>query len=184
MTGPGFMRSRKTTPIHIAPLAFHGLFYLLVLCLSSGCGRPQPTRFIPPRTPLPDTAYTLTRDIATTWNALLRVLEDHQAAKIASKDAGKRKVVLAREAVDLLTYCDCGRMGKALLSGKAYREGVITLKRTAPQETMVRVRMDYWTKYRWKNARGEVVRTETIPCVSNGRFENRLYRRVRSYLAP
>jgi len=86
--------------------------------------------------------------------------------------------------VDLLTYCDCGRMGQVPLSGMAQRKGTITLTPTAPQETLVRIRTDYWTTYTWKNAQGDVVRKETVPCVSNGRFETHLYRKIRGYLAP
>ncbi len=86
--------------------------------------------------------------------------------------------------VDLLTYCDCGRMGQVPLSGTAQRKGTITLNPTAPQETIVRIRVDYRTTYTWKNTQGDVVRKETIPCVSNGRFEVLLYRKIRGYLAP
>jgi len=115
---------------------------------------------------------------------LVRALDADNGITVASTDIQRRKVVLAPETVDIPTYCDCGRMGQVPLSGQAHRKGVITVARTAPQETQVRIRIDYWTVYHWKNDEGGVVRAETIPCVSNGRFEHQLHKRVRSYLAP
>ena len=160
------------------------IFGLIFLCVLSGCGRPQTTQFVSPRTPLPATKFVVTRSVGTTWNAILRALDAHQNVRIASKNSAKRKVILGPTDVVLLTYCDCGRLGKVPLSGRAFREGSVTLRPTAPQETVVHIRIRYWTKYKWKNAQGRLVRTETIPCVSNGRFEKELYKRIRSYLAP
>ena len=87
-------------------------------------------------------------------------------------------------AVEIQTYCDCGRMGEVPMSGQASRKGTITLTPTAPQETVVRIKARYETTHEWRNAEGSVIRRETIPCVSNGRFERLLYKRILSYLGP
>jgi len=75
-------------------------------------------------------------------------------------------------------------MGETPLSGVALRRGTITLSRRAPQETMMRVATRYTTTHDWKDADGHVVRTETIPCVSNGRLERRIYQQAMRFLAP
>lgn len=153
------------------------------MCSLGGCFR-QPTRFVPPRIPEPDTDFIVVRDVTATWNALLRALEKDPVVQIASVDRSRRKITLKAGAVDLQTYCDCGHMGKIPLSGRAWRRGTITLSRRAPQETMVHVATRYTTTHDWKDADGHVVRTETIPCVSNGRLERRIYEQAMRFLAP
>lgn len=47
---------------------------------------------------------------------------------------------------------------------------------------MVHVATRYTTTHDWKDADGHVVRTETIPCVSNGRLERRIYEQALSLI--
>ncbi len=157
----------------------------LLLALSySVCGCfYQPTQFVPPRIPLPDKDFLVIRDIETTWNALLRALEEDNGARISSQDRRRRKIVIKPTTAKLRTYCDCGKLGQIPLSGKAHRTTVITLKQIAPQETVVRISSSYSTIHKWRNADGRVIKEETIPCVSNGLFERQLHKMILSYLS-
>ncbi len=179
----------------LVPIRFKGIYRwalissylrttLLLALFYSVCGCfYQPTQFVPPRTPLPDKDFLVIRNLPTTWNALLRALEDDNDTRISSQNRRRRKIVIKPTTVKLRTYCDCGKLGQTPLSGKAHRTTVITLKRTAPQETVVKISSSYSTIHKWRNADGRVVKEETIACVSNGLFERKLHKRILSYLS-
>ncbi len=99
-----------------------------------------------------------------------------------NKKAGK--IVLEPATVRVERYCDCGKLGQARLTGRGKRKTVIRLERRAPHETLVDVVCSYSTTHDWKDVTGHVVRTEVVPCVSNGHFELQLYERMTGFFSP
>lgn len=162
---------------------FRTILLLVLLSSFCGCFFYQPTQFVPPRTPLPDKDFLVIRNLKTTWNVLLRALEEDDNTNISSLNRRKRKIIIKPTTVKLRPYCDCGKLGQTPLSGNAHRTTIITLKQTAPQETVVKISSNYSTIHKWRNADGRVVKEETIECVSNGLFERQLHKRVLSYLS-
>jgi len=124
------------------------------------------------------------RDYHTTWNALLRAIDDMKGEHVKSSHKEAGTLVLAPVTVTMAAYCDCGSLGRAPLTGRVRRQCVIKVKASAPQETFLDISCTYKTVYHWKDRHGKVMRRETIPCVSNGAFEKALTGRLTRYLSP
>lgn len=158
-------------------------FFLVFLCSLIGCAH-EPLRLVPPQTPPPKKSFAVIRDYNTTWNALLRAVDEMGGPPVKSYRRESGTVVLEPVSVRIEQYCDCGKLGDIPLTGGAQRKGVVNLKTGAPQETLVEISCDYSTTHTWKDIYGKVARTETIPCISNGRFEQEFYQSLIRYLSP
>ena len=102
--------------------------------------------------------------------------------KSSHKETGT--LVLEPVTVMIKPYCDCGSLGKSPLKGQVRRQSVVEVKANAPQETLVEISCSYVTVYNWKDRYGKVMRKETIPCISNGRFEQTVYHGLIRYISP
>ena len=156
---------------------------LLFLCSLLCCAH-EPVQLVPPQIPLPNKRFVVVRDYGTTWNALLRALDNMKGEQIKSFHKETGAVVLEPVTVMIEPYCDCGRLGKSALKGQVRRQSVVEVKENAPQETVVEISCRYVTIYNWKDRHGKVMRKETIPCISNGRFEQALYHDLMRYVSP
>jgi hypothetical protein len=156
---------------------------LVFLCGLLSCAH-EPVHLVPPQTPLPNKRFVVVRDYGTTWNALVRALDNMKGEQIKSFHKGTGTFVLEPVTVMIEPYCDCGRLGKSALKGQVRRQSVVEVKENAPQETVVEISCRYVTIYNWKDRHGKVMRKETIPCISNGRFEQELYDGLIGYMSP
>ena len=156
---------------------------LVFLCGLLSCAH-EPVQLVPPQTPLPNTRFVVVRDYGTTWNALVRALDNMEGEQIKSFHKGTGAIVLEPVTVMIEPYCDCGRLGNSALEGQVRRQSVVEIKAGAPQETLVEISCSYVTVYNWKDRYGKVMRQETIPCISNGRFEQQLYHGLIRYMSP
>ena len=157
---------------------------LLVLVCSLLCCAHEPVQLVPPQIPLPNKCFLVVRDYGTTWNALLRALDNMKGEQIKSYHKETGTFVLEPVTVMIEPYCDCGRLGKSALEGQVRRQSVVEIKAGAPQETLVEISCSYVTVYNWKDRYGKVMRKETIPCISNGRFEQTVYHGLIRYISP
>jgi len=157
---------------------------LLGFLCSLLCCAHEPVQLVPPEIPLPNKRFVVVRDYGTTWNALLRAVDTMKGQQVKSFHKETGTLVLEPVTVMIEPYCDCGRLGKSTLRGQVRREGVVEVKANAPQETLVEISCRYVTVYNWKDRYGNVMRKETIPCISNGRFEQELYHGLIGYMSP
>ena len=157
----------------------------MILLALWGCA-PQrhPIQLVSPQIPSPNDAFVVMRDIDTTWNALARVLDGTAERKVQKENRRAKKITLKPALVGLEDNCDCGRLGDIPLTGTALRRTFVGLQKRAPQETVLKIVCEYSTILDWKGLDGNVVRTENIPCVSNGKFEREIHQRVLGYLSP
>lgn len=156
---------------------------LIPLCLSLACAHDL-TRLVPPETHPPHMTFTVMRNYNTTWNAMLRAIANLLGHQVQSSLKKTGAIVLEPVTVMVEDYCDCGKIGEMPLTGPVKRETTIKLKSKAPQKTLVEISCKYTTPYTWKDIYGKAVRTTTITCTSNGRFEQDLYRRLIRYIYP
>lgn len=157
----------------------------LALCWPlGGCAsKGSPIQLVAPRMTPPAREFTVMRDLETVWNALFRVLggEKNRAVQTENKRAGV--VTLKPVMVDIGSNCDCGKLGNITLTGKARRRTVLTLTRRAPQETALEIVCNYSMTHQWQDIYGRTIRTETVPCISNGRFERELHKKVLAFMS-
>jgi len=163
--------------------SFKTTVLLLFLCSLLCCAH-EPVQLVPPSTPLPNKRFVVVRDYNTTWNALLRAVDDMKTAHVESFHKKTGTLVLEPVTVMMEAYCDCGSLGRNPLKGQVRRQSVIKVKANAPQETFLDISCTYMTVYHWKDRHGKVMRKETIPCISNGRFEQELYHGLIRYMSP
>jgi hypothetical protein len=156
---------------------------LVFFCGLLSCAH-ETVQLVPPEIPLPNKRFVVQRDYGTTWNALLRALDHMKAERIKSLRKENGGLVLEPVTVMIEPYCDCGSLGQSPLKGRVRRQSVIEVKANAPQETLVEISSSYATVYKWKDRHGKVLRKETIPCISNGRFEQALYHDLMRYMSP
>ncbi len=159
------------------------LVFLCGLCALLGCAH-EPRQLVSPQSPAPHKRFVVIRDYNTTWHALLRAISKMQGQQIKSSHKKTGTLVLQPVTAMIEPYCDCGRLGKRALTGKVRRETVVKAQANAPQETIVEISSVYVTAYNWKDSYGEAVRKETIECISNGQFEQELYRGLIRHLSP
>ncbi len=153
------------------------------LCSLLSCAH-EPVQLVPPQIPLPNKCFVVVRDYGTTWNALLRALDNMKGEQIKSFHKETGTFVLEPVTVMIEPYCDCGSLGESALKGQVRRLSVVEVKANAPQETLVEISCSYVTVYNWKDRYGKGMRKETIPCISNGRFEQQLYHGLMRYMSP
>jgi hypothetical protein len=156
---------------------------LVFLCSLLSCAH-EPVQLVPPQIPLPNKRFVVVRDYGTIWNALVRALDNMKGEQIKSFHKETGTFVLEPVTVMIEPYCDCGRLGKSALKGQVRRQSLVEVKANAPQETVVEISCSYVTVYNWKGRHGKVMRKETIPCISNGRFEQALYHGLIRHISP
>jgi hypothetical protein len=178
------MTRPTNTSFFLKMLERYGLLLLgcLFFCFS-GCTETL-TRLVPPHLHEPNGEFVVIRDYDTTWNALIRALDEKMGLQVTRKDKNTGTIVLAPVSVDTRAFCDCGKIGEVPIQGKGVRKTVIRIHEQAPRESLMVVSTKYSTVYHWKNVEGNAVRKETIPCVSNGKYELEIYAGVISYLGP
>ncbi len=115
---------------------------------------------------------------------MLRALDAMSNEKVKNHSRQAGKLVLEPVTVSMKAYAYCGKIGKVPLQGQALRKATVSVKARAPQETAVEICCSYSTTHAWKNRYGEVVRIETVPCNSSGKFEQELYGRLIRYMSP
>jgi hypothetical protein len=157
----------------------------MILLAFFGCtAQRQPIQLVSPQISPPDNGFVVMRDIDTTWNALGRVLDGTEERKVQKENKRAKNITLKPALIVLEDNCDCGRLGDTPLTGTAMRRTYIRLQKRAPQETVLNIVCEYSTIHQWKGLDGKVVRTENIPCISNGRFEREIHQRVLGYMSP
>lgn len=167
----------------VCPLSSRTKVLLVFLCGLLCCAH-EPVQLVSPQIPPPNKRFVVIRDYSTTCNALLRAISKTKGQKVESFHKKTGTLVLEPVTATIEPYCDCGRLGKRALTGEARRKTMVKVRATAPQETLVEISCSYVTGYDWKDRYGEVVRKETIPCISNGRFEQELYHGLIRHLSP
>jgi hypothetical protein len=125
--------------------------------------------------------FTIERDYKTTWNAVVRAVDDLSDHAIQSSVKRRGIIILAPVTLTTDGYCDCGTMGEDRLAGPVTRITTIRLRKRSPPETQMEVSCKYFIVYTWKDVYGKVVRTSDIECASSGRFERELFLRVVRY---
>jgi len=159
------------------------VWFAVYFILCGGCTYPA-IQLSPPEVDFPQTSYYILRDYNTTWNALKRAILGLHTRKIRYINTKKGIILLDEETVPIQTNCDCGKIGDTPLTGSVKRKTTITLKKKGPQLTIVEIKCTYSTKYTWRDIYNRKVRTQTIPCVSSGRFESTLYCSLIKHLNP
>ncbi|SHJ02191.1 hypothetical protein SAMN02745216_00934 [Desulfatibacillum alkenivorans DSM 16219] len=155
----------------------------LIILAVSGCSS-SPARYSPPAGPGPQTVFIAERDYQTTWNALMRALEQTTDAEIWYKANEEGKVTLRDAEVPVFRNCLCGTVGDAPLRGLVLRSVTIDLGREAPQLTRIRIQCSYKLPFSWPNVYGRSSMQQDIECISTGRFEQELFDRTARFLYP
>lgn len=154
---------------------------LTPLCLCLACAQ-HLTRLDPPKTHPPRMTFAILRDYNTTCNAMVRAVADLPGHIIQLSQERTGAIVVEPVTVEIEGNCDCGRIGGVPLAGPAKRQTTIKVRPKAPQKTLVEISCKYTISYTWNDIYGKAVRTRTITCTSNGRFEQKLHRGLTRYL--
>ncbi len=166
---------------------FRNTRFWLLLCLTgtllafAACST-TPTGYTPPMGFGPQAVFVVERDYKTTWNALVRAVEQMPHAEIWYKAVGEGKMTLRDTEIPVLDNCQCGTVGASDLRGIAERSTTIDVAQEAPQLTRIRIQCAYTLPFSWPNAYGRDSRQQRIDCLSSGRFEQDLYERTMEFL--
>ncbi|MBI9074612.1 MAG: hypothetical protein JEZ02_04300 [Desulfatibacillum sp.] len=124
------------------------------------------------------------RDYKTTWNALIRALDQMPDADLWYKSIEEGKITLRDTEVPVYGNCLCGTVGDNDLRGLAVRATSIDVGKEAPQLTRIRIHCTYTLPFSWPNVYGRSSMQQDIECISTGRFEQGLFERASRFLFP